>query len=1059
MKNISMFFVRVTLITTVSLLLSQAVRGAIGVDATAFGDQGTPTTTVSTSPFSTTSGNELLLAFVSGDQVSSSALTVTQIAGGGLTWVLVRRTNTQKGTSEIWRAFASSALSGVTVTATLSQSVCSSMTVMSFTGVNTSGTNGSGAVGATGTGNANPGQPTATLVTTGNGSLVLGVGNDWDNPIGRTVPAGQSLVHQYFPPVGDTYWVQMQSSPTVLSGTSVTINDTGPATDRYNLSTVEVLAAAGGVTTGTINGTISQTGTISGATVQLLQGTTLMATANVAANGSYTFSNVANGTYTLQPSESGFTFNPTSQPVTVSGNNATVPAFTATALTFAVSGTISPASAALDTTLRLSQNGTIVATTSGNSSGTFTFSNIPNGTYTVTPTSSADTFSPGTQSVTISGANVSGVSFTAQSIQSVLLAIDVNVSFDASSRSASLQSPVFSTTGTNELLLVFVATDYLSGANTSVTNVTGAGLTWALVKRSNTQSGGAEIWRAFSTATLTNVSVTAALSQSVESSITVLSFTGADRSGTNGSGAIGAVGGASASSGAPTATLVTTRSNSWVFAVANDYDNAIIRIPGAGQKLVHQDLAPVNDTYWVQMQNSPTPLSGTTVMINDTAPTRDRYNLAIVEVLPALNQVSQAFGISGAISPTTSGSGATITLSGAASTTTTANSSGAYSFTGLANGGYAVTPSKTDYSFQPSTQAVTINNASVTGVNFTATAQPPTFTISGTISPATIGSGTVLKLSGTASGMTTADSSGNYSFTGLANGSYTVTPTSTTATFSPKGQTVSINNGNVGGVNFTASGTSNVIFFDDFTGNALDTSKWTVIQRHGEYAQSETECNTAQQVSVANSKLTITTAVGPAPCGDFNTDGSVRHTPQSWPYVSGDVQWTNLNFRYGTIEVRAQFPPQAAGVWPAIWMLGQNCQQTNIYTADTGYETCPVPGTSGYQELDIVECDPGGPWCHVVAYNGSVNPETEVCRFAVDTNWHVYTMAWANGSLALSMDGQALSGCSISGNAVPSNPMFLLLQTQTADFSVFGPPNNRLLPTTFNIDYVKVTQP
>jgi hypothetical protein len=66
----------------------------------------------------------------------------------------------------------------------------------------------------------------------------------------------------------------------------------------------------------------------------------------------------------------------------------------------------------------------------------------------------------------------------------------------------------------------------------------------------------------------------------------------------------------------------------------NDYDNAIARTPGTGQSLVHQDLAPVGDTYWVQMENAPTLLSGTSVTINDTAPTGDRYNLAIVEVLP-----------------------------------------------------------------------------------------------------------------------------------------------------------------------------------------------------------------------------------------------------------------------------------------------------------------------------------------------------------------------------------------------------------------------------------------
>jgi hypothetical protein len=171
------------------------------------------------------------------------------------------------------------------------------------------------------------------------------------------------------------------------------------------------------------------------------------------------------------------------------------------------------------------------------------------------------------------------------------------------------------------LLLAFISTDYLSGNNTTVQSVSGAGLTWALVVRTNTQSGSSEIWRAFAPSILTAVSVTATLSQKVVSSLTVVSFTGTDPSGTNGSGAIGAIASASASTGAPAATLRTTRNNSWVFGVGNDFDNGIARTLGAGQSLVHQYLSSLGDTYWVQMQANPTPLSGASVTINDTAPT------------------------------------------------------------------------------------------------------------------------------------------------------------------------------------------------------------------------------------------------------------------------------------------------------------------------------------------------------------------------------------------------------------------------------------------------------
>jgi hypothetical protein len=175
-----------------------------------------------------------------------------------------------------------------------------------------------------------------------------------------------------------------------------------------------------------------------------------------------------------------------------------------------------------------------------------------------------------------------------------------------------------------------VATDYLSGANTTVKSVTGGGLTWTLVVRANGQAGTSEIWKAFAVNPLTNVSVTATLSQSVIASITVVSFVGADPA-----APMGATASRSVSSGAPAASLITTSNGSWVMGVGNDYDNAVTRTPNAGQSLVHQYLTPAGDTYWVQMQNSPSSTAGTTVSISDTAPVGDRYNVAICEILPA----------------------------------------------------------------------------------------------------------------------------------------------------------------------------------------------------------------------------------------------------------------------------------------------------------------------------------------------------------------------------------------------------------------------------------------
>ncbi|MGA9208280.1 MAG: alkaline phosphatase family protein, partial [Terriglobales bacterium] len=70
------------------------------------------------------------------------------------------------------------------------------------------------------------------------------------------------------------------------------------------------------------------------------------------------------------------------------------------------------------------------------------------------------------------------------------------------------------------------------------------------------------------------------------------------------------------------------------------------------------------------------------------------------------------------------------------------------------------------------------------------------FSISGTISGAG-GAGATVALTGTADSGTTADASGNYTFSGLAAGSYTVTPSKAGFSITPASQNVTITNANM----------------------------------------------------------------------------------------------------------------------------------------------------------------------------------------------------------------------------------------------------------------------
>jgi hypothetical protein len=82
--------------------------------------------------------------------------------------------------------------------------------------------------------------------------------------------------------------------------------------------------------------------------------------------------------------------------------------------------------------------------------------------------------------------------------------------------------------------------------------------------------------------------------------------------------------------------------------------------------------------------------------------------------------ITTTYSISGSV---TNGSGTAesgVTISTGSSSAST-SSTGAYSIAGLANGSYTLTPSKAGCTFSPTSRAVTVSSANVTGQNFTST--------------------------------------------------------------------------------------------------------------------------------------------------------------------------------------------------------------------------------------------------------------------------------------------------------------------------------------------------
>jgi YVTN family beta-propeller protein len=185
-----------------------------------------------TAHLSTSASGDLLVAFVAADSPTGGGQAST-VSGAGLTWTLAGRETTSPGDAEIWTARATGALTNAAITAKLKKSGWDeSITVIAFA-------NAAGA-GRVATFASLRGAPSGEITTSQADSWVFAVGDDWAHSIPRTLGPAQTLIHQSTDRAGDTYWVQAADAATPIADTPMSINDTAPTTDPYNLVLLEI---------------------------------------------------------------------------------------------------------------------------------------------------------------------------------------------------------------------------------------------------------------------------------------------------------------------------------------------------------------------------------------------------------------------------------------------------------------------------------------------------------------------------------------------------------------------------------------------------------------------------------------------------------------------------------------------------------------------------------------------------------------------------------------------------------------------------------------------------
>ena len=125
--------------------------------------------------------------------------------------------------------------------------------------------------------------------------------------------------------------------------------------------------------------------------------------------GGFVFTGLADGLYLVTPSlAGGFTFFPRNSLVTVAGMDVAGPDFTAIAPKHAISGTVT---GDVQDGVTVTLGGDADATTTTDATGAYTFTDLPDGSYTVTPSLAGYVFLPDGQPVDLAGADVSDVDF------------------------------------------------------------------------------------------------------------------------------------------------------------------------------------------------------------------------------------------------------------------------------------------------------------------------------------------------------------------------------------------------------------------------------------------------------------------------------------------------------------------------------------------------------------------------------------------------------------------------------------------------------------------------
>ena len=202
-----------------------------------------------------------------------------------------------------------------------------------------------------------------------------------------------------------------------------------------------------------------------------------------------------------------------------------------------------------------------------------------------------------------------------------------------------------------------------------------------------------------------------------------------------------------------------------------------------------------------------------------------------------------------------------------------------------------------------------------------------------------------------------------------------------------------------------------VVFFDDFSGPALDRTKWNV-EVTGRWVNDE-------QQAYVDSEEVIRTVDGALVIEARPRPGFVTAEGRRFEFVSGRINTMGkVEITSGTVSARIKLPA-GTGLWPAFWILGTG------RWPDTG-------------EIDIMEYVGEPDWVSAALHGPGYSGETPlVNKLYLEpgddaTEWHVYSVDWRPDGFVFRVDDEIMYRATRTmvehyGRWSYDNPKYLIL--------------------------------